>query len=216
MSFTEARDSALLETVLARYEADGFDVFVHPARSVLPPFMQEYRPDAVAIGPDKKIAFEIVRSNETSADRLGRLRERFSGQQGWELIVLYVSPNSSTPEIEVATRRAIDSTTGQVVELRDAGQHTAALLIGWAALEAIARALMPQQLARPQPPAKLLEALASEGYLTPREADILRAAASVRNAAAHGRLGVAVDRKQLDALVSALRTLTKLLPKHVA
>jgi hypothetical protein len=46
-----ARESDILETVLAGYEAEGFDVFLHPSPSVLPAFLKTARPDAIAVRP---------------------------------------------------------------------------------------------------------------------------------------------------------------------
>jgi hypothetical protein len=214
MSIGEATERALLEAVAARYKAEGFDVFVEPSHALLPPFMQDYRPDAVAIGPEKKIAIEIAR--ERSDDKLRRLRERFSGHDDWEFVVLYVTPGAGTDRMEAAPLDAIKRTVQSVTELRSAGQPTAALVLGWSALEATARALLPDRLARPQPPASLIEVLAGEGYITPSKADSLRIAAAVRNEAAHGQLDVAVESKHLDALLDALRTLASFLPKNAA
>jgi hypothetical protein len=216
MSIAETTERALLEVVTARYKAEGFDVFVEPSQALLPPFMQEYRPDAVAIGPGKKVAIEIARAGERSADKLKRLHERFSGHDDWEFVVLYVTPGAGTERMEVAPVDAIRRAIQSVTDLRSAGQPTAALVLGWSALEATARALMPDRLARPQPPASLIEVLAGEGYITPSEADSLRIAAGARNDAAHGQLDVAVESKHLDALLAALRSLASFLPKNAA
>jgi uncharacterized protein YutE (UPF0331/DUF86 family) len=57
--------------------------------------------------------------------------------------------------------------------------------------------------------------LATEGLLTPDEADALRTAAATRNTAAHGQLDVKVEPALLDILISALRTLSDLsLKRH--
>jgi hypothetical protein len=215
MSISQTTERALLEAVAARYKAEGFDVFVEPSQALLPPFMQEYRPDAVAIGK-KKVAIEIAGAGERSADKLKRLHERFSGHDDWEFVVLYVAPGAGTERMEVAPVDAIKRALQSVTDLRSAGQPMAALVLGWSALEATARALLPDRLARPQPPASLIEALAGEGYITPSEADSLRIAAGVRNDAAHGQLDVVVESKHLDALLAALRTLASFLPKNAA
>jgi uncharacterized protein YutE (UPF0331/DUF86 family) len=76
--------------------------------------------------------------------------------------------------------------------------------------EAAARGLIPGNLGRPQTPERLLEILASEGYITPGEADALRTLGQLRNDAAHGRLDAAITRDQLADLVSVTRTLLEL------
>ena len=58
MSEFETTTSDVLEYFLPRYREQGFDVFVNPSPSILPSFMQGFRPDAVALRPDKKIAIK--------------------------------------------------------------------------------------------------------------------------------------------------------------
>jgi uncharacterized protein YutE (UPF0331/DUF86 family) len=216
MLTTDTVERSLLDAATARYRADGFEVFIEPSPAILPPFMQDNRPDAIAIGPGKKIAIEVARSGGAAGERVKRLQERFVQHQDWELVVLYVSPGASAERLETASRDDINRAVQEVIDLRSIGRQMAALVMGWSALEAIARALLPNQLSRPQPPAKLLETLASRGYLTPSETDTLRAAARLRNAAAHGQLNTAVALEELDALISTLQTLIGFLPKQAA
>lgn len=91
------------------------------------------------------------------------------------------------------------------------GHLTAALVTSWANLEAISRALLPDQLGRPQPASKLIEVLATEGILTPRQADLLRQIAELRNAAAHGDLNTPLTQHQVTELISTTRSLAGLL-----
>jgi REase_AHJR-like len=213
MDQTDAREANLLDALVARYRAEGFEVFVQPSRAVLPRFLGDYRPDAIAIGPNRKVAIEVVRSDGPSS-KVRRLREIFSNHDDWELVVFYVSPSSVGEQIKRASVGSIKMAIDQAIELRDLGMHPAALVIGWSALEAIARILLPGQLAHSQPSGRLLEVLASEGYLTPSEADLLRSVAIARNAVAHGQLETPIEPAQLDALISALRILSTLLPKN--
>jgi hypothetical protein len=215
-STLETTEYALLESVIANYRADGFDVFLDPPETILPPIEKGYRPDAVAIRPDKKIAIEVVRPGEPTSDRVNHLRGRFSSDNNWELQILYVSPGTSVQQLKVAPLDVIERGSEAVMELRKAGHPAAALVMAWSVLEAVARALLPERLSRPQPPAKLIETLASEGYVTPSEADTLRTAAALRNEAAHGRPDAAIAPVQLDAIAAVLRTLVGLLPKDAA
>ena len=64
---------------------------------------------------------------------------------------------------------------------------------------------------RPQRPASLVEALASEGYVTPDEADSLRAAILIRNAAVHGSPVPDVEAGLLDRFLTILKTLADIL-----
>jgi hypothetical protein len=84
---------------------------------------------------------------------------------------------------------------------------TAALLTGWAVFEAAARALLPDSLKRPQPPARLIEALASEGYIMPDEADLLRRLSRTRNEVAHGRLDLTPSADDVALLIAVTRSM---------
>ena len=211
-----SRRHDLLEAVIAKYSAEGFDVFLDPPEAVLPDVERGYRPDAIAIRPDKKIAIEVIRSDEEADDRMYHLRGRFSPENNWQLNIVYISPGAPTPAIGAAAPQAIIDATEQASQLNRAGQQTAALLMGWSALEAAGRALLPDQLKRPQMPAALIEALASEGYVTPSEADALRNISKIRNEAAHGRPDIPVNQRDLDALVTTVHKLIELLPKDAA
>ena len=60
---------------------------------------------------------------------------------------------------------------------------------------------------------RLIEVLASEGYLTPQEADTARAAISGRNFAVHGGLDPVIDQKLLTDFIAVLETVACFLPK---
>jgi len=203
----------LLENLLPQYQAEGFEVYVNPSPSILPPFMQEYRPDAVALRPDRKIAIEVVRPTETSDRKVRDLKSLFAAHADWELRVFYISSLAPDKGLEVVSRAAIRSSIERVRNLKSVGHLLPALIMAWATLEGIGRALLPEQLRRPQTPRRLVEVLAEAGYITPEEADLLRPAISSRNEAVHGRVDLAVDENQLDQFVAVLETLTTFLPE---
>ncbi|MFH0301149.1 hypothetical protein AAFX91_28800 [Bradyrhizobium sp. 31Argb] len=205
-------EAEVIESLLPRYQAEGFDVYINPSPSILPPFMQEYRPDAIALRKDKKIAIEVVGSNTGSTQKIKTLQSLFADRDDWELRVFYASPAVSGKLLEIASTAAINESIQRVVDLSNAGHSLAALVMAWATLEAIGRALLPDQFQRPQTPARLVEVLGSAGYVTPEEADRLRAAIVVRNAIVHGQLDSEVGPELLNGFVAVLKTLAKLLP----
>lgn len=209
----ETSEANLLDAIVSRYQSEGFDTFVHPSKSVLPGFMGDMRPDAIAIGPTQKIAIEIIRANGPHSNKVEQLRQLFANQSDWELMVFYVSQSSSTSDIAAPNLDSITTSISEINELQDRGHALAALIMGWSILEGIARALLGDQLERPQPAAQLLEVLASQGFFTPSEADRLRPLAELRNKVAHGGLDVRIDSGQLDALLSAIHRLAKRLRK---
>jgi uncharacterized protein YutE (UPF0331/DUF86 family) len=82
--------------------------------------------------------------------------------------------------------------------------------MAFAALEAASRALLPQSLARPQPANKLVEVLASEGAVTPSEAESLRYAVGLRNAVAHGGFSLPISEQEVEQVVAMARVIIEL------
>jgi len=89
----EPSEAMLLESVLPDLEAEGFEVFAHPSPPILPAFMRDHSPDAIALRSDKKLAIEVLREGAPSNRRLDRLRELFPSTR----IGSYVSIGSAPP-----------------------------------------------------------------------------------------------------------------------
>jgi uncharacterized protein YutE (UPF0331/DUF86 family) len=211
MSEIQTRD-VLLDSLLPQYQAEGFEVFVNPTPSILPSFMHKYRPDAIALRPDRKIAIEVLRASETSSRKVQDLNSLFASHSDWELRVFYVSSSAPEKALEVVPRAAIRKSIERVRALQSAGHLLPALIMAWSTLEGVGRALLPEPLKRPQTPRRLVEVLAEAGYLTPGEADLLRSAIALRNAAVHGRVDLIVDEKQISQFLGVLDTLIAFLP----
>jgi len=209
----EASEAALLESVLPELEAEGFEVFAHPSPPILPAFMRDHSPDAIAVRKDKKLAIEVLREGVPSNRRLDRLRELFAQHRDWELRVYWVSPSGTRGEIESASRKVIEQSIKAVEELTADGHTMPAVLMAWATFEAIGRAILPDRLQRPQPPGRLIEVLAAEGHVTPTEADHLRHLAESRNHLIHGDLEVAVPEADLQRFVAILKTFCNFIPR---
>jgi len=74
------------------------------------------------------------------------------------------------------------------------------------------RALLPRKFTRPQTPGRLVEELASVGYVTPDEADLLRRLADLRNSLIHGNLLASPRSQDLAQFVAVLKSLIGRLP----
>jgi uncharacterized protein YutE (UPF0331/DUF86 family) len=157
----------------------------------------------------KKLAIEVLREGAPSNRRLDRLRELFSQHKDWELRVYWISPSSTSREIAGASRNVIEQSIEAVEELTADGRTAPALLMAWATFEAIGRAILPDKLQRPQPPGRLTEVLAAEGYITPNEADHLRHLAEGRNHLIHGGLETSVSDADIQRFVEVLKTMCK-------
>jgi hypothetical protein len=211
MSSTHVQsDAAILQMLVPGLEAEGFRVFMHPAQSFLPPFMQGYQPDAIATKGDRKIAIEVTSGPGAANRRLQDLQRMFASHTDWELRVIYAPRQQTDQAIPVSSQAVIAENLDRLLTVYDQAGAIPALLMGWSIFEAAARSLAPETLERPQTTGRLLEALASDGSITPDEADGLRQIARLRNEAAHGRLDVTVAREQIEALASVTRTLLEL------
>jgi len=108
-----------------------------------------------------------------------------------------------------------DAVLGEVEQLKQAG-HLRAAMTAWAALEPTGRAPLRQDLARPQPANKLIEALASERAVPPAEADSLPTAMGLRNAGTHGHFSVSLTEQEVDRVTAAAKLITGLAKEPIS
>jgi uncharacterized protein YutE (UPF0331/DUF86 family) len=208
---SELQEAAVLENIVPQLEAEGYEVYSHPSAHLLPSFMQAYRPDAIALRDDKKLAIEVIRKGSPSVKNLDKLRELLAGRKDWELRVYWISPPNTPKPIERASARDIEQAIKTIEQLASESLFAPALLMAWATLEGLGRALLSEKLVRPQTPGTLVEVLAGEGYVTPTEADRLRTLIATRNQIAHGGLRAKVGSKDIKNLLSVLKALQKFL-----
>jgi len=210
-SYDTELEQAVFESIVPDLEAEGFRVFVQPSRSVLPPFMRDTsRPDAIALKGDKKIAIEIMSGRLAEGEKLRRLQDLLSAHPEWELRVFYAPPRTAEAPVDAPSKEAIEAILNGLPRIIDEAGPVPAILTAWSALEATARLLMPERIRKPQPPARLVEILASDGYVTPPEADGIRKLSHLWNRAAHGGFDVDFTPVQLEELIRLVRTLLDL------
>lgn len=209
-SYMSQLEEAVFQSMVPQLEAEGFSVFVHPSRDMLPIFLSTYHPDAIAYKGDRKIAIEVMGKHQIDSPKIERIRKIFSDHPEWELRVVYAPPRGIEEVIPTSSREIIEEHLQRIEGSFESMGATAALLIAWATFEAAARRLTPTNLARPQSPSRLIEVLASEGYITPDEADILRNLSRIRNEIAHGRLDLGASREQVESLITITRSILKL------
>jgi uncharacterized protein YutE (UPF0331/DUF86 family) len=213
---SDAQAAAVLEDIVPELEAEGFEVITCPPRRRLPPFLQSYSPDAIARREDKNLAIEVLRKGAPSEKNLDRLRQLLAGHRDWELRVYWINPANTPEPIEPASAKDIAKSIELIEGLGRESLFAPALVMAWATLEGLGRALLPDRFPRPQTPGRLVEVLAGEGYVTPSEADRLRPLAKVRNQLIHGGLRARVGSKDIESFTSVLRTLLELLQSEQA
>jgi hypothetical protein len=198
-----ASEEQVLQSEIARLESEGYDVFVQPRAPLVPEFLGDYVPDAVATGNGKKIVLEVARS--LGSEKLKDVAARFAKQREWELKILLVTPTSSGQTVPVQSRQAIDGAIAEIERLRQVDALRAAFLLAWATFEAEGRAAITGKFDRPQTPGRLVQVLSQEGLLTPTEADRMRTLSERRNQLVHGDLGAEIGSEDLQWLVAILR-----------
>ncbi|GMO11924.1 MULTISPECIES: HepT-like ribonuclease domain-containing protein [Bradyrhizobium] len=203
----EASESVVLERLVPDLKSEGYDVFVNPGKQLLPPFLGAYVPDVIALRDDKNLVIEIKHRSGRAENVLKDLARRFEGQDRWEFRVVWVNPSETQDGLVPQSREAILARLKEISELLDSGFVEPAMLTSWATLEAIGRTLMAKEFRRPQTPGRLIQGLATEGHITPDEADELRKFADMRNRFVHGELSVAVTRPQIESFVKILSSL---------
>lgn len=204
---TESRVLALLRN---RYETDGFTFIEHPEFASLPQFMQGYRPDALALGKDKSIAIEVkLRRDLANEKNLKVISERFKGQPGWEFRVVY----GDETEDEAIAPPTLDQIQAHIAEAEDLLVHNharAALVIGWATIEAIARTLSPDfPSTGSRTMRQAVELLEHLGRLPYPEAQTLRDLLPLRAKVVHGDLDTTITTAQVEPVLRAARTALK-------
>jgi uncharacterized protein YutE (UPF0331/DUF86 family) len=205
----ETSEDVVLERLVPDLKSQGYDVFVHPNKQMVPPFLGAYRPDVIALRDDKNLVIEIKHTSRRAENVLQELAKRFDGQNRWEFRVVWVNPSETEGRLTPQSNEAISIRLKEISRLLEAGFTESAMLMSWAAFEAIGRKLMAGEFSRPQSPGRLVQILAKEGHITPDEADVLRQLAEIRNRFIHGELTAAVDQSQVKAFIEILASLTQ-------
>jgi uncharacterized protein YutE (UPF0331/DUF86 family) len=203
----ETAENVVLERLVPDLKSQGYDVFVHPGRQMVPPFLGAYIPDVIALRDDKNLVIEIKHRSGHSENTLQELAKRFEGQSGWEFRVVWVNPSETQGSLAPQSRETIAKRLGEISSLLEVGFIDSAMLLAWATFEAIGRKMMAKEFSRPQTPGRLIQILAKEGHITPDESDILRKLADMRNRLIHGELTAAVNQSDVESFIRILSSL---------
>jgi len=203
-------EGAALNILDRRLTKQGYRLVRRPERRDLPDFLHHVQPDAIAVGRSPNLLIEVLSGRawpRAEAEKLLRLRELLASHPDWRLEVVHAGLADAGPSpVTVATiRKAV----AQVAALA-AVDTRAALLLGWSALEAAARALEPN-LATPMLTAgSIVELLVGQGHLPQEEADELRRIGHARNSLAHGGVDVEVSSATIRHLLGVVSRLAEL------
>jgi uncharacterized protein YutE (UPF0331/DUF86 family) len=212
MSEAQLWESNALRNLQQSSEARGLKFYLNPPREIVPEFLGDFQPDAIALGPEGGIVIEVKsQRNPGSEKQLAAIAKRVSSQKGWEFRAIYQNPPlDESPSITKPTPEQLQAVFGQIEALIKAGYAAAALVIAWAALESLARLASTSsehKMSRSLTPIQAVQILAEEGYIENEVADRLREMARLRNAVAHGDFSTNVSEGQVENLLKQLQTI---------
>lgn len=200
-----------VKQIASTYRRRGYFVVV-PGQ--VPPDIQELQPDLVLRNDEETVVVEVKDPTRVHDSRLEKLAEAVGRHEGWQLHLIWLGDiPSGTPTPKQI--RAVASRAREVAKV----DWTAALLLGWSAMEAALDQLLERKVEGDQlerqlshsPLAKVSQA-ESLGIISEPLFDILTQAGELRNLAAHGR--TMSEPGDLPQVVSELLDAVELLTKE--
>ncbi len=208
VTLAEKSEAEVLKALRVRFEKDGYIFVAHPTPELVPDFLSGYRPDALAFSENGSVIIE-VKTNQGTDKKLAQIAARVSKQPGWKFQI-FLANNFVRTTYKKQNSHDLSTLLDEFNELLNSGFQRAALLMGWAALEAFARALNPKQEngSRPMIPSEIIEWLTQSGHIDAPTSRILRHMIKTRNAIAHGDTDTELSGHELSILSTTLESLS--------
>jgi hypothetical protein len=199
-------ETAFLQTLRRRYEAEGFTFTVSPDQAMLPAFLGSYQPDAVAWKPGMNIAIEVKRHQSAETQRrLQDIRRLFDGHPDWQFSVVFTgSGDFEGAPIPVAPPAAVRGRMEEVRTLVGYGCYRAAFIMAWALLEAALRSVGENRGIKPFSSGTVVQVLAMNGYIGPDMEPRLRTLVALRHRIVHGDIAAEPAMVDVDLLLTAI------------
>ena len=202
----------VLQRIADDYRRRGYEVSIAPTGNDLPGFLSHDTPDIIAHRGDEHLVIEVKHSpKDVDPVQLRAIADRIESEPGWRYVVL------ATPEAarEQQSLQTVDEQTvrRQLKEsqlLLDSRHPEAALMLVWAATEAVLRLLVTRHHLRITrgDAASLIRLLASEGLIGEDAFGQLIDGLELRRSVAHGSRALSMD--SADEAAKVTRTLASL------
>jgi hypothetical protein len=205
----EKNEADILRALRSRYEKDGYTFLPHPTRELVPAFLGNYRPDALAISDNGSVVIEIKAHRGRSSERnLAQIAAVVEAQPNWTFRIYYTS-GTSRPAFRAPSKAAVFAMADEVERLQGAGFNRAAFVMAWSALEAFTRALHAKEenSDRAMMPSEIIEWLSQSGNIDPPTGRMLRSLVRTRNALVHGDISIEIEPYHLVVMNEALQAL---------
>lgn len=202
-------EQQFIADVADQYRREGYRVIIAPAREQRPDFAADRELSLLAFKPNENVIVDVRFSrHELQADPgVVAFASLVEQHPDWRLDLVV---GATTPAADVVRDDATEPSV-ETIEARLAlaellskmGQPASALLIAWAALEAVLRRTVREFHIELQSysPRFLLETLYCNGPLSAEELEQLRHALQLRDTVAHGLDEEAVEAKDVDTVL---------------
>lgn len=183
-----AAEQKRVRKIAENYRQRGYRVTIEPFPTQLPDFLQSFRPDVLAEGPDESVVIEIRSPKKAhQADEWTRLADAVRQHPGWRLELVLDNPlEQGIPK--TITREQVEARLAEGRQLAQEGRLDAALLLTWSAAEAAMRLTSEtNEVDLPDTRTEtVISRLYMDGLLDREEYDALLRLMRLRNQVAHG------------------------------
>ena len=204
----------VLNKVRERYERQGYKFILEPSSDKMPEFLEGVRLDAIAVKGDKGIVFEVKNSLKAAENSalVKFLASEIPKHAGWNFELLLVE---SDVQDDLPSKNEIGLALGEVKILVREGNEKVAIIYAWGLLEAAVRKIglfeATDKIKR-YLPNTIVEQLVADGFVDDSTAELLRTAAKIRTALAHGMISTSVPAIIMSTLVNVIDELLHELP----
>jgi uncharacterized protein YutE (UPF0331/DUF86 family) len=197
-----------LERLATEYRARGYAFIVEPSPDQIPDFLGSYRPDAIALKGDMKVAIEVKQrpGPDPRIDRpLTEISRLFEGRPDWRFTVAYMA-SDPLRAIRIAPPKpaALRARTDEVRALLEAGQRRGAFVLSWSLLEAAFRLVESADGESPLSTGSVVQALAMRGLISPETEARVRRLIPLRHRLVHGDLDADPTNEEVGEVLAAL------------
>lgn len=225
MSTEHPMEADVLKELKPHYEGRGLTFIVEPSADLLPSFLREFHPDAIAVAPDGSggvvVEIKVWKDTRQTAPSLEGLANEVARHKGWSLDIVLADGTlrerwllvPSTAELS-AELMSLKADLAKLKLAEDSiGDLRVQLLFGWSLFEAAARRALLEddvELKSSTNPKTLIEKLVIEGLLTDRDGAIAVDLMRIRGLIAHGFLKQQVSVDQVEVLLQLIEKLLRL------
>ncbi|MDE0206315.1 MAG: hypothetical protein OXP66_09855 [Candidatus Tectomicrobia bacterium] len=216
MKKASVQDKHGIQQTAEDYRSRGYKVLVEPTAADIPSFLENFRPDMIAHGPEDSVVVVVKAGTRTAAsERFKELADAIRQQDGWRFSLVVVDPRSDdiAPSAQqLLTRDQIAERLKNGEELLHQGAKEVSFVMLWTSTEALLRQIASREGLPLQrlPSSALLRELFLLGILSRNDFDTTLRALAIRNSLVHGFDALELGEIFLELTPLATRLLAEL------